>query len=359
MAPRYVTPEWQAQRDAWYRIDQIMILGAFLIVLVTFLGAAVVLVVGVGTDTCDDLPKYPGQVTNGSSGLPEPGLLVAFLADQERGGGAKAVLNLIRDEAADLVFHAGDLDYHRSPGRWSRMVRRELWTELAQPPYFIALGNHDVAPFSTGRGAGYGKAVMQMHSEAAHCCCQGKVGARAICTYRGLAVLQSSHGVTCDHNGGNFVRASFAELAGWPWKICMFHLLQTRMRIEGSGDQVGWSIYEECRRAGALIINGHSHVYARTHLLNSMQEGTVVHTNSTMKLEPGRSLAVVVGLGGHDIRAAQEERRADPRWAATLAAGDPDAAFGALFCRFVNTTRAECYFKTTQGTVVDQFVLTV
>lgn len=347
----------QAERECWYRVQETMIFGAVLIFLTTLVGVVVTLSLFAGTNTCDSLPTYQGQVVNGSSGLPEPGYVAAFLADQGSGAGARAVLNLVRAEGADVVFHAGDLDYGRSPSTWERLVRNELWTDTYRPSYFFASGNHDLAVFTPSLGANYARAAARLHSEAAYTACEGIVGARAVCAYRGIALVQSAVGLTCDDNGGGFVQRSFARLGGWPWRVCLFHVNQRRMQLEDKGDAAEWAIYEECRKAGALIVTGHSHNYARTHLLSSMREGTVVHTNSSMRLEPGRSVATVVGLGGHSIRGARTHLRANPWWAVSLAAGDPDAGFGALFCRFATPRRAECYFKTTDGAVIDEFVL--
>lgn len=349
--------EWREEYGVWFRIQETMVFAAVLVFLGSLVGAGVVLGVAAGSDTCKALPEYDGHVVNGSSGLPAPGLRVAFLGDQGNGAGARAVLRLMRQERVDLVFHAGDLSYDRSPGRWSRMVRRELWTEDYRPPYFVSLGNHDIAPFSPGRGADYARRAMEMHPEAAGCCCEGRVGARAVCAYRGLAVIQSARGLTCEDNGGTWVRKTFQRLERWPWRVCLFHVLQEGMQIEGKRNEAGWGIYEACREAGALIINGHSHVYSRTHLMSSMRGGTVVHRNATMRLQPGHTLAAVVGLGGHSIRSAKQRLRERPHWARTLAAGDPDVAFGALFCHFVTSERAECCFKTVEGKVIDEFVL--
>ena len=46
----------------------------------------------------------------GSSDLSQP-LTVAFIGDQGSGDGARAVLELIKAEGADLVLHQGDFDY--------------------------------------------------------------------------------------------------------------------------------------------------------------------------------------------------------------------------------------------------------
>ena len=54
------------------------------------------------------------------------------------------------------------------------------------------------------------------------------------------------------------------------WKICAWHKNQQAMQVGGKSDEVGWSAYEACREAGALIATGHEHTYERTKTLTSM-----------------------------------------------------------------------------------------
>ena len=49
-------------------------------------------------------------------------LRVAFVGDQGLGPNAIAVLELIKDEGAQMVLHQGDFDYKDDPGKWDRFV---------------------------------------------------------------------------------------------------------------------------------------------------------------------------------------------------------------------------------------------
>ena len=66
---------------------------------------------------------------------------VAFIGDQGVGDDARAVLELIRGEGADMVIHQGDFDYKNDPARWDRQIDETLGEGF---PYFASVGNHDV-----------------------------------------------------------------------------------------------------------------------------------------------------------------------------------------------------------------------
>ena len=355
------SPEKQLILEEWYDTTQAVLLAAILVAVLIIVGATVAVIIGIGSDTCYALPEYEGHVLRGPQNqtyLPRTGLKIAFLADQGHGGRPRSVLDLVKREAADMVFYVGDLDYTRSPSRWQRMVLGRLGTN---PEQFMILGNHDVDIFAPSLGAQYARRARALHEEAASCCCEGKIGAKAVCTYKGLAFLQIGKPVVCNGNASGWVREQFESLRdNWPWKICMFHQNQEeRMQMGGNANAVGWALYEACREYGALVVTGHDHRYARTHLLSNYQQGTVANNSSVLHLEPGRSVLILSALGGNSIRRANGHLQSNPWWAASLSAGDPNQGFGACFCRFENPRRARCYFKTTADVVIDEFVLTV
>ena len=58
---------------------------------------------------------------------------VAFIGDQGLGPNSVAVLNLIKDENAQMVLHQGDLDYEDDPDAWDKMISNVLGEDF---PYF-------------------------------------------------------------------------------------------------------------------------------------------------------------------------------------------------------------------------------
>ncbi len=352
----------QARLEQWYNITQGILFGAVLLSMVIIAGAVVSLVAALGSDACDSLPEYEGHATRGHTNrtfLPPIGLKIAFLADQGLGKPARSVLDLVGRESADMVFYVGDLDYKRSPGKWQRMILDRFGTSPSIE-HFMVLGNHDVEIFAPSLGAKYARIAQSFHERASSCCCEGRIGAKALCTYKGLAFLQIGKPAVCNNDVSSWVRDQFESLGdSWPWKICLFHMQMHLMQMGGKRDNTGWGLFEACREAGALVVNGHDHRYARTHLLSDYQHGTVANSSSVLHLEPGRSVLILSALGGNSIRRASSHLRSEPWWAASLSAGDPNEQFGACFCRFEGSRRANCYFKTTDDIVIDQFVLTV
>ncbi len=59
------------------------------------------------------------------SGLSQP-VTAAFIGDQGSGDGARAVLQLIKAEGADLVLHQGDFDYKDDPDSWDALITNVL-----------------------------------------------------------------------------------------------------------------------------------------------------------------------------------------------------------------------------------------
>ncbi len=67
---------------------------------------------------------------------------VAFIGDQALTASSRAVLDLIHLEGADMVLHQGDFDYADNPAAWDSQINEVLGVSF---PYFVSIGNHDVA----------------------------------------------------------------------------------------------------------------------------------------------------------------------------------------------------------------------
>nr|AIF21239.1 hypothetical protein [uncultured marine thaumarchaeote KM3_99_A02] len=66
---------------------------------------------------------------------------VAFIGDQGLDPNSIAVLNLIKDEGAQIVLHQGDFDYRDDPDAWDKMISNVLGDDF---PYFATIGGHDI-----------------------------------------------------------------------------------------------------------------------------------------------------------------------------------------------------------------------
>ncbi len=286
-----------------------------------------------------------------SSQLSQP-LTVAFIGDQGSGDSARAVLQLIKAESADMVLHQGDFDYGDDPDSWDALITNVLGAEF---PYFASVGNHDTKRYYGSNG--YQAKLTNRLSKINGAHCVGDLGVRSACNFRGLFFILSGVGTIPkrpdDPNHVAFIHEQLAQNTSI-WRICSWHKNQRMMQVGKKNDDVGWSPYEACREGGAIIATGHEHSYARTHLMDSFELLRVASTSPTLRIEQGRSFAFVSGLGGKSIRNQDQ----DAHWWATIYTSDQEANFGALFCTFLvdgEPNRASCYFKDIDGEVLDRF----
>ena len=93
---------------------------------------------------------YQPTVLNSNTNIqekqyPPENFTIAFIGDQGYGKNAKAVLQLIKNEGADMVLHQGDFDYLDDPEKWDGQINEILGKDF---PYFASVGNHDTKEWS-------------------------------------------------------------------------------------------------------------------------------------------------------------------------------------------------------------------
>lgn len=296
-------------------------------------------------------------------GTTAPNLKVAFIGDAGSGGDAIAVLQLIGDEAADMVIHSGDLDYENNPALFDGTVTSVLGADF---PYFVSVGNHDDTQWY-GPG-GYQDRLQQRLDLIPGARCTGDLGVNSWCTYQGLFFVLSGIGTLgVDSEAEAFIRSAL-EADASDWRICSWHKNQAEMQVGGKGSSVGWVAYETCLEQGAIIATGHEHSYSRTKTLTSTQVQIVDPAwpdPGNLSVRPGATFAFVSGLGGKSIR---EQLRCLPttypygcngEWASIYTSSQA-AQSGALFIEFYvdgNPRKARGYFKNVSGQVIDQFTV--
>ncbi len=308
-------------------------------------------------------PIAPTPPTAAVMSLPAPStsltpddFTIAFIGDQGMSAGSKAVLDLVREEGADMVLHQGDLGYSDNADAWDQMISHALGRDF---PYFASVGNHDCSGSSTCDGPGlwddYQAKLQARLDRISGASCIGDLGVNAACSYRGIFFVLSGIG-TLGSDHLNFLTEALASDAS-TWRICSWHRNQALMQVGTKSDEVGWEVYDACRSGGAIVATGHEHSYSRTHLMASFESQTVVATSNTLVLEHGASFAFVSGLGGYGARSEREDLSSNPWWGSVYA-GPEGAAYGALFCAFNYRSVAEsayCYFKAVDGTIADEF----
>ena len=282
------------------------------------------------------------------------GLKIAFIGDQgpstsEEEGGDKApeVLQLIKDEGADVVVHQGDFDYDHDPEEWDGLISKVLGKDF---PYFGSAGNHDEHIWE-----GYQK-VLEDRAHRIALPWDGQMGVKSSLRYRGVFILLLAPDVF-DTGHADYVREQLAA-DNSIWRIASWHKNQRPMQVGGKSSETGWDLYEECRLGGAIVATGHEHSYSRTHLLSDMARHTVASRSDTLHIARGKTFAFVNGMAGKSMRRARRLPIGD--WWAKYYTTDNGANFGALFGTFGAGGKpnvAEFYFKDIDGRVVDRFTV--
>ena len=280
---------------------------------------------------------------------------VAFIADQGLGTDARAVLNLIKSEAASAVVHSGDFDYTDDPAAWESQINSVLGANF---PYFASIGNHDTPEWS---GSGGYQSYLQARCNRIGVSWSGDLGIKSSLSYKGIQILLTAPDISgTGHN--TYIRDVLAQSTS-PWRISSFHKNMRMMQPEDKSDDTGWSVYDESRKGGALVITGHAHAYSRTYLLNSCVNQSVASRAETLSVrandpgtspDDGRTVVVVSGLGGKSIR----PQAVSGSWFAKIYTSTQSAKYGALFGVFNyngDARLAKFYFKNTSGTIIDTY----
>jgi len=121
-----------------------------------------------------------GNGNGGNSGPTPVNFKIAFIADSTIGSNADAVLNLILSENAEMVIHAGDLDYVDNPPAFEDNVNGILGADY---PYFYSAGNHDVLAWD---GADGYRTFLEARFNRLGIPWNGEIGTKSNFTYQGI-----------------------------------------------------------------------------------------------------------------------------------------------------------------------------
>lgn len=314
----------------------------------------------------------PGDTNGGGEGEPpdvpdnatDVDLLVALVGDQGTGSNAKAVYELMLGEGADLVILLGDYDYEDDPDKWAEEMTAVLGDSF---PVFGVIGNHDVKEWS-----GYQAVLEQRLQNIPGASCEGDLGVRSSCTYRGLHFVLSGLGVKgsdADHEA-HIADALAADDS--LWSLCVMHKNMRDLQAGDKPDDLTWPALQSCQADGSIIVMGHEHSYARTRTLTDIGDHDAGHgavgDPELLEVGPGSTFSACSGLGGKSIR-AYESLHDDDTWWGTLYTSDRyvkngvevddfAAEDGALFVRFHvdgDPGAAHGYFKNVAGDIIDEF----
>ena len=270
------------------------------------------------------------------------GIKIAMFGDQGTTENAKKVLQMVKNEGAELLVISGDFDYKNDPQAWRKMNESILGKDF---PIVAVAGNHDEASWKQYQ------AILQAWEANPKLSCSGIAGVDTTCRYKGITIVSTTPGIFNDINHTQYINSALSDKKGW--KICSWHKNMNAMQTGGKGDETGWGVYEACRQNGALITTGHEHAYARSYLLSDIAHQTIADRNgSDMNISKGKTVVVLSGLGGISSRPL----RRDGDWWANKQNADTGAVAGAFFCAF-DKDKAECYFKDINKGILDRFIL--
>ena len=291
----------------------------------------------------------------------DPDLRVAFIGDQGLGLNAIAVLNLIKDEGAQMVLHQGDFDYEDDPEAWDKQITNVLGSDF---PYFASIGGHDSPKWDEYQQKLYDR--LKKNPDAK---CIGDFGVKSFCTYKGLFFVLASPAMDLIRETGfnSFIENQLNN-NDHLWRVCSWHHEMISVQNQPEPNETGLEIYESCKDGGAIIANGHWHYYARSQTLINFENQIVdpewLEPNK-LRVKEGATFTFISGLGGINIEPQKAclpspAKGCHVEWPKFYTT-DQGATFGALFCTFNSggePNKAYCYFKNIDGRIIDEFTVT-
>lgn len=174
-----------------------------------------------------------------------------------------------------MVLHQGDFDYEDDPDAWDQQISSVLGSDY---PYFASVGNHEAPEFWPA----YQAKLQERLDRIADAECIGDLGVQAACSYHGLFfILSAATYMGSGHE--DFIRDQLANDES-VWSICSWHFNHVLLQTGDHGGIRDFGIYEECRKGGAMIANGHLHAYSRTHLMDDFETQSIASTSNTLML---------------------------------------------------------------------------
>jgi hypothetical protein len=336
-----------------------------------------------GTVTLDASDSYPGPV-------PPPDLKIAFTGDTDSTDDGRAVMDLIKQQGAHAMVVAGDLNYQS--GNRAGKFFGQIDAALPDFPVFPARGNHDGSWNNTGAYRDRLTARWNALQEAGEVTWSGNPGMKSVVVFKGvtIATVAPSNGVS-HQESADYLRTTF-ETDTSLWRVAQWHENMPPFRVNANcgsdGDLVGWEVFEEARKAGAFIVNGHNHAFGRTKLLSctggpcAIEVGERCAPNGQLPIiadvpdpagklslsegEQGTNFVMVVGMGGHEHGRVSNT---GPWWAKqggssceAPGANCEVTIAGAMFCTFnpggLDPRKASCEYIDIDGKIIDAFEMT-
>ena len=183
-------------------------------------------------------------------------------------GRARDVIAAVKDNGADLVVHAGDLDYESSPRSWRRFVDETI---VGAGMDFLAVKSSRSRQMagmefaSSGAASKTGTPRRYACTVPSSASCRGSCGEDFVCDFPSAGLTLVLSHLSALRRQGNARMRPKSRSSTLPcesttrWKICVWHMVQAEVQVSYKGDSTGWAAYETCRKHGAFIVTGHAH----------------------------------------------------------------------------------------------------
>jgi hypothetical protein len=250
------------------------------------------------------------------------GLRVGIFGDTGVGYEGEQVFKLMRDSSVNLVVQHGDLDYQDNPGLWDRFLNQNWFAGSDKRGHITTSGNKE----TLGSGNGCWDSSWSSYGRPFKGYKERQLGylddfdkLRMSCNGRAGKTLRNDYGefMTCEvdqvvfvmigfdqmdaiqesNDVVDFIRTSLKETDAI-WKVCVWHRTEGKLTPGGNARENGqFAAYKACREAGAIVTSGHSHVYARSKLLESFENAIVSPRSNAnnVQLSCGESISIVSG----------------------------------------------------------------
>lgn len=290
---------------------------------------------------------------------------LAFTGDQGLTNDTKRSLTMIRREGAEALVVLGDFDYQDKPQTWKSMLDVYLGKNF---PVIPVVGNHEENAW-TGYSTVIQEKISQLPKDMCNFATTSDMGLHYTCILGPVSLVMSAPDIQVSQakkiDSVSFMKKELAK-TDTAWRLCAWHKPHRGMQLGALRDNISWDLYTTCQSAGAYMLMGHDHTYARTKTMLDFPKR--IYSTSTSEdvviLGKGSSGAVIAGLGGRGLHSRKVET--GPWWSSVYSAenlkietrGKRKNIAGVLFCTFEKDKKeAPCYFKMTDGQIKDTFTL--
>ena len=285
---------------------------------------------------------------------------VAFVGDTIVGPATGLLYAQLVAQGVELLVHLGDMDYLPDPAAWDHQLTRFFGPSF---PVLAMAGNHDMAKWHL-----YQRLIERrmLRSNLASVC-SGETGVQQHCRVQGIHLVSGTP-VDTGLDFHAYLNQTFDRInSTQPWTVCTWHNNHKLYQLTNRHDEpVPLDVYDRCRLQGAISIAGHDHIYSRTKVMSDFNSTTVSDNPDNNKthvaIQPGESIHIISGLGGHDVDEPVVAESLNPWWETTVGRStSPPAHAAALICTFrwngqLNTTY--CREIDATNVVLDTFIVT-